>query len=205
MNGEGEASATPDTAQITLGVTKTADTVQDAQNQVNQIANQITADVKSLGVTDNDIKTENYTVSPQVDFSSPAQKPTGYTVSEDVVVKVKPIEKANQVIDNATGDGANIVDGTQFVFDDQTQNELENKARSQAIENAKEKAQNIARESGITLGRLVNVQENNQSPIKPLPLAVGLAKPDIANVTPTQLNPGQNTVNSTVTLFYETL
>src|SRR2546428_55159 len=48
--GKGEVTAVPDTAMLSLGVNKDASTVESAKNQVNQIINQITDDLKKLGV-----------------------------------------------------------------------------------------------------------------------------------------------------------
>src|SRR4051812_10577076 len=62
VSGTGKASAVPDTAMASFGVTKTAPTVESAQTQINEVANKITAQLKTLGIADKDIQTTNYTV-----------------------------------------------------------------------------------------------------------------------------------------------
>jgi uncharacterized protein YggE len=211
VQGTGEVTAIPDTALLSLGVSKTAPSVQAAQDQVNGIINKITTDLKALGVEEKDIKTVNYSVNPNYDYTGGSQRINGYIVNADLQVRMKPIDKANEAIDIATKDGATNVGNVQFVIDDKKRKELEEQARKVAIDEAKAKAQSISKVSGIRLGRLIDVQEvggNNY----PQPMAYDSMKLETANraggaveVPPTELNPGENKVTSNVTLSYETL
>ncbi len=202
MSGVGKATIAPNTALVSLGVTNTATTVASAQNQANSIINTVTADLKTLGIEDKNIQTSNYNVSPNYDYTA-GQKITGYTVSENLEVKVTPLDKINSVIDAATKDGANIVGGVTFTLDDKTKSDLEEKARTQAITNAKQKAQSLAGASGLQLGKIIDVQENNTS--QPFPMVdsmLRVGRGDAANKT--VVSPGETTVQTTVTLSYET-
>lgn len=200
VSGEGEASGIPDTALLSLGVTKKATTVKGAQNQVNQIAKLIIAGLKNLGVNDKNIKTTNYSVSPDYDYSSSRQIITGYSVTQNLEIKITPIEKANQAVDLATASGANLVGGVQFTLNDDMKKKLEDDARKNGVEKAKEKAKSLANASGIRLGKIINVQESsNYQP----PIAFETKTLDAQGGEPTQLAPGENTVRSTITISYE--
>lgn len=207
VQGTGEATAIPDTALISFGVNKNASTVQSAQDQVNAIINKITADLKSLGVEEKNIKTTNYSVNPNYDYTGGSQKINGYVVNADVQVKIKPIDKANEAIDIATRDGATNVGSVQFVLNEEKQKDLEEQARNDAIKEAKEKAQSISKSAGIRLGRLIDVQESG-NPYQPVPMMNSLKVEDARSagqaVPPTELNPGENKITSNVTLSYET-
>jgi uncharacterized protein YggE len=76
------------------------------------------------------------------------------------------------------------------------QKELEKEARAMAIKQAQEKAFELARLSGMTLGRIVNVQEGRS------PRPVYFATMEKANDT--NIQPGTTDITSSVTLFYET-
>lgn len=208
VEGSGEVTAVPDTALLNMGVSKTAASVEQAQTQVNEVINKITADLKALGIEEKDIKTVNYSVNPNYDYTAGSQKINGYVVNADVQAKIKPVEKANQAIDAATKAGATNVGNVQFVLDDEKRTELEEQARKEAIEKAKAKAESIAKASGIRLGRLVDVQETGVSGIEqPLMMRAEFSK-DAAGTEPapdTELNPGENKVTTTVSLSYETL
>lgn len=207
VTGEGEASAVPDTAQFSVGITETANTVEAAQNAANQTANAIIEGLKGLGIEENKIQTGNYSVNPNYDFSNGGnQRITGYTVTQNLNVEVTPVDRANQAIDIATKNGANTAGGVTFVLNDEKRMELENTARKQAIDEAKSKAKNIADIAGIRLGKLINVQESSFSP-GPIPFeARSAVVNDVSEeAVQTQLEPGENAVNISVTLFYETL
>lgn len=201
VSGEGEATGIPDTALLSLGVTKKAATVKDAQNQVNTAANAIIADLKKLGVDEKNIKTTNYSVYPDYDYTR-GQAITGYSVSENLEVKITPIEKANQVIDIATRDGANLIGGITFVLNDETKKSVEDNARIDAVKKAKEKAQSLARAAGIRLGKIVNVQES-QGYEPPITLSTREVLPQGGLGEPTKITPGENTIRTTITLSYE--
>jgi hypothetical protein len=210
VEGSGEVTAVPDTALLNMGVSKTAPSVEAAQTQVNEVINQITAQMKNLGVEEKNIKTVNYSVNPNYDFTAGTQKINGYMVNADVQVRIKPVDKANQAIDAATQAGATNVGNVQFVIDDAKRAELEEQARKEAIEKAKAKAESISRTSGIRLGRLVDVQESGTPGVQPpILMRAELSKDSMAgNAEPapvTELNPGENKVSISVSLSYETL
>jgi len=208
VSGEGEATAIPDTATFSVGVTKSAITVAAAQQQANDVVNKLIDELKNLGIKEEDIKTTNFSINPDYDFTGGRQRITGYTVTQNIDVEVKPIEKANDAIDKATTAGANVVGNVTFVLDDKTKAELEKEARQDAINKAKEKAGDIARTAGIKLGRLINVSESlgYQPPIlydrslETIPGGTGGTPQEKVD-----LQPGENVIRITVTLSYETL
>jgi uncharacterized protein len=203
-DGTGKATGIPDTAQISIGVTKTASTVATAQNQVNSAANKIIEDLKKLGIKDKDIKTTDYNINPNYDYNRGGRNITGYTVTQTLEADVSPIDIANKAIDISTADGANLVNGATFTFSDKTKADLESKARINAVKAAKTKAESLASATGIHLGKIIDVQEtNNYAPRPVLMMAKGAA--DSNSIAPTQLQPGENSITINITLSYETL
>jgi uncharacterized protein len=141
VTGTAEVNAVPDTAMVSFGVNKNSPTTEAAKEDVNKIINQITQDLKALGVAEKDIKTSNYSINPDYDYTNGRQTPRGYTVSANIDVRLESVERANQAIDIATRDGATQVGGVQFVLDDEEKARLEEEARKEAIEKAKKKAE----------------------------------------------------------------
>lgn len=214
-NGEGKASAVPDSAMVSLGVTQQATTVSEAQNKANETADKIIESVKKLGISEKDIKTTNYSVNPNYGTSGgveiltmPApirdngeQRITSYTVTQNVEVKVKPVDKVNQVVDAGTKAGANLVGGVNFTFSDELQKSLENTARKEAVANAKIKAEALAKTAGIRLGKAINVIENSNQPrYSFMSSDMGKAEQEPA----TNITPGENEVVVNVIIYYET-
>lgn len=205
VSATGEESAIPDTASLSVGVTKTSSSVLTAQKQVNEISDKLVTNLKKLGIEEKKIKTTNYGVYPEYDYSFGKQTIKGYTVTQNLQIEIKPIDKANQAIDIATAAGANIVGGINFTLDEKTREELEQKARVEAIQKAKEKAQKLASTAGIRLGRIVDVQESNYFP-PPIMYNQGLATADGrgGGGETTKVTPGESAVTVTVDLSYET-
>lgn len=203
VSGEGEATAVPDTAEITLGVTKTASTVEQVRNEANSTINQIVKIVKDLGIEEKNIKTINYSLYPNYDYKSSRNTITGYSLNQTLKVKITPIDKANQIVDKVTAAGANVTGGIYFVLNDTDKAKLENQAREQAIKKAKEKAESLATLSGIKLGKIINVQEGSSTNY-PQPLYEKSAAPVGGTSDSTNLQPGENTIHSSVTIYYET-
>jgi uncharacterized protein YggE len=205
VTGEGSATVIPDVAEVTLGISTTKTTVTSAQEEVNQVINNITQVLKDNGVEEKNIKTENYSVRPEYDYRQ-NRRVTGYTVSTNLQVKITDFNKLNQAIDSAVGLGANQIGSLNFTLSDQTRQKTETEARQEAVKKAKIKAQSLAKAAGIKLGRIVNVQENITPSPGPLFRSMEITAPGAEPVEePTQIEPGSTEVKLTITLSYETL
>jgi uncharacterized protein len=205
VQGTGTVSATPDQGDISFTVSKTGTTLQETQKVANTSMDKITSDLQQLNIAKKDIQTSNYNSSPNYDDNGTTI--INYTVSEDVDVTTHDTTKAEKIIDAATKDGAEDISGPNMSFSDALQQKLTDEARIKAIANAKEKAQSIAKAAGIHLGSVVNVEDNEATPmpiypIHPVMLTAKSAS-SMPNI-PTQINPGQNTVTANVTLSYQT-
>jgi len=218
VQGTGTVKAEPDQAEISFTVTKTAKTLQDAQTQANTATNAMVSAVKKLGVDKKDIKTSNYSSYPNYPQNQILQPNTfmqvkpetpqaieSYTVTENITISISDQEKVNTVIDAVTKEGAENISGPSFTFSDTKQKSLQAEARDKAIADAKEKAQSLAKASGIRLGKLTSVQEGNTGypGIRPMMLDAKTADGTVSSA-PTEINPGQNEVSDNVTLSYET-
>ena len=205
VSAEGKTTAVPDIAEINLGIQAQKATVQEAQKEANEKINQITNELKKLGIKEEFIKTTRYNVYPNYNYQN-GQKITGYDVNISLRVKVKDFDKINQAIDAATKLGANQIGQLNFTIDDERLEELKMEARKEAIERAKKKAKEIARAGDLRLGRIVNISENVVSPFPPIyPRGtIGLGKIEEKEET-TQIQPGESEITISITLSYETL
>ncbi len=210
--GTGKASAAPDEALISLGVTTQGTNVEQAQNSANAASTKIINALKAQGVEEEKIKTTNYSINPNYSFTGDNQRITGYTVSQNFEVEV-PIGKTNQVVDAGTEAGANMVGNISFKLNDKKQLELKNTARKEAVENAKASAQGLAKASGIKLGKIINVTESTGTGY-PMPFTMATKAMDTAQggdvliQNPerevSSITPGESNVEVTVILTYQT-
>lgn len=213
VSGEGKAYAKPDIAMISFGVTSQAVKSQDAVNQNNTKMNAVIAAIKGLGVQDKDIQTTLYSLNPiygpferrpeSLIYPYPvSNKITGYTLDQQVQVKIRNFDNINSIIDKATAAGANTVGQLTFTVDDYEK--VRDKAREKAIVQAKEKLKMLSKQSGLRVGKLINVSEGYGG-YPPYPLyglgGAGILEKD-ASVAP-QIQTGQLEVNASITLTYQ--
>lgn len=205
VTGESKITTIPDKAVVSLGITVNESTVKQAQDKANTIINNINAELGKLDIDKKDIKTDNYSLYPNYDYQQ-GQRITGYSINANLSVNLTDFSTLNQAIDAATGAGANQVGGIMFTLSDEKKKDVENDARKQAIENAKEKAQSLSSLAGMRLGKIVNVSESPN--FQPRPYALMNATQDSMGGktgVPTNVEPGSTTFNYSVTLSYETL
>lgn len=198
VTGEGKVTVKPDIALVSVGIQAKGATVKEAQDQINSVINKVSESIKGLSVDSKDIQTTNYNVNPDYDYSGSSQRIKGYSANTNLSIKVRQLDKANQVIDLATVNGANQVNGVSFDVDDKRK--AENEARQKAVDEAKKKAQDAAKIAGFRLGKIINYSENPSNFPKPLLRAMGSLE---TSDTKTQVEPGSTDITVTVTLSYE--
>lgn len=211
VTGEGKAVAIPDVAEFTFSVlTEGGKNLGELQKENTQKANRAIGVLKGSGVADKDIKTAQYSVEPRYQYFNcspgllsggkpcPPPEIVGYTIRQTVGVKLRDFEKIGTLLTEVVQSGANSVSQLSFNLDDLTA--VQNQARSEAIQKAKEKAKAIAKAGGFRLGRLLSIEEGGGAPIfyKSFggeTLGLGVPAPSI--------EPGSQEVTVTVTLRYE--
>lgn len=126
----------------------------------------------------------------------------GYNGTATVAVKVRDSSKTAMVIQKVTEAGANNVGSPRFAVD--SPEKYQEQAREKAITNAKEQAQKLAKQLGIRLGGITNMVENGGYPVPVYDRAYGgtMMNAEAKSVPPT-IEEGQQTVTSTVTLYFE--
>ncbi len=165
VSGSGDAYGTPDIAFIQLGIDVSAGDVGQAVKQANDTMNKVRDAVKGKGIDDKDLQTVNFNVYPEDVVDKTTGQPTGqriYHVQNFLNVKVRDITKAGDVIDAGLSAGATNVSGLSFGVEDTSK--LEAEARSKAIANAKQRAQQLADGLGVKLGAPIIVTEGFSAP-----------------------------------------
>ena len=168
VSGEATIETIPDEAQVSLGISTTSQSVSVAQTTINSTINSITEAIIALGIKKDDIKTSNYSIYPDYDYSSSARTIRGYRASATIRVTTSDFDLLNQLIDTATSLGANEVGNVSFALSTAREKEVLKEAREQAIADAKQNAQELARLSGMTLGDIINIRESNFPSYSPI-------------------------------------
>jgi len=196
VSGTGSVKIKPDVAQVQLGVQVIADSAQQAQSQAATLMDKVIASLKANGITEENIKTVAYSVSPYQEYNKGQTANKGYQVTNLVALTVKDVTKLGTILDAAAAAGANQMNGVSFTTADPTA--AQTQARELAMNNAKAKAQQLAKLAGVTLGKPVYVSESVSNP-PPVPVARTMgAGADMQASTPVMTGEMEITVNVTV-------
>ena len=115
VDGYGEVTATPDRANINIGIVSNAKTAKQAQQDNAAAANAVKAALQDLGIDPSDMKTSHYNFRPVYSQEkNKNHKVIGYTASCSLEVVVNDISKTGLVIDRALNNGANRVNNLNF-------------------------------------------------------------------------------------------
>ncbi|MFZ9627730.1 MAG: SIMPL domain-containing protein [Ilumatobacteraceae bacterium] len=195
VTGEGTVTVRPDTADVTVGVQVTAATADVALQQANDAADALIAAVKGEGVDEADIRTTSLYVYPMYSSDSTV---SSYTASNMVTVTVRDIDKAGAVIDAAAGaaSGAISISGISFSVDD-TESALDS-ARTDAIENARARADQYAAAAGVEVGDVLLISETSVSS----PPIYGRVDTEGGGSAPTPIESGSQELSVSVSVVF---
>src|SRR4029078_4349439 len=107
VRGTGKVTGATDIAQIQLGVSTLAPTVQEARDQAAASLDAMIASVKRNGVADKDIQTQQFNIQPEYDYRNNEQTLRGFRINNVVSVKLRDINKTSKVVDDAVQAGGN--------------------------------------------------------------------------------------------------
>jgi len=211
VQGEGQATLPPDVARVSFTVENTAPAVADAQAATTKQSNAVLEYVKGQGVAEKDVKTLSYNITPQYAYPNPctgelcpaynrSPKVTGYQVSQTVQVTVRDLTKVGELLSGLGKLSVQNVSGPAFALDDSTAGY--DAARADAIKKAKAQASQLARELGVSLGKIVNFSESSGNVAYPMMYGLGGGVSDKAVAAPT-IPAGENTYNASVSITYE--
>ncbi len=161
VTGEGKVWATPNTVLLSLGVEAEAKSVAQAQKDAAEAMNRVIRTLRDKGVAEKDIQTQKFSIQPVRRWIERENRDeiVGYRVTNIVVAKLREIEKAGNIIDAVAEAGGDLtrINDISFAVDDPTQ--LYNQAREKALQDAMNKAQQIARVTNVKLGRPIYISE----------------------------------------------
>ena len=197
--GEGKESVIPNIAEIRIGVITEGNDLKNLQQENSDKMNKIINFLKSRGINEEDIKTENYSITPKYDYKFSPYRIVGYTISQNLVVKIRDLTKIGDILQGAVQNGANNVSGPNFTIDE-PEVYLE-KAREKAILDAKEKAEKIAKVAGFKLGKIVSINEYSMA--QPIPLYLKSLGIGGETEAPPQIEPGSQEIKVQVNITFE--
>lgn len=216
LTGHGEVTAVPDIASIDFTIRKEAKTAKEAQDSVAQVEKKAIDFLKSTNIDSKDFKVTNASFNPKYEYKTtntiapctpygcpPSQGKSvivGYESYESINVKIRNTDEVGKIMQGLSSIGVENLNGPNFTIDNQ--DTLQANARKQAIDDAETKAQALAKDLNVRLGKITSFNEsgNYPTPIMYKTMAVDGA---VAESAPAQLPKGENTISSDVTITYQ--
>ena len=159
VTGIGHITVAPDICYMRLGAqTSSPHSASAAYRENCATVNAVVQALKTAGIPANDIQTNDLYVTPNYsnDPKTGKNSLSGYSVSQFVSVKVRDLTKVSAVLDAGVAAGANDVGGVRFTVEDA--GKYTERARTEALKDAKTKAETMAADAGVKLGEVMSIE-----------------------------------------------
>ncbi len=205
VSAQGKITANNNIAKVSLGVLSESLNIASAQDENTKKVNNVIKLLKISNVEKEDIKLQDYSIYPRYDYTNGKQRLVAYDISQSLSVKIRDLAKIGDILKGAGQEGVNQVGSLEFTIDDPEK--LETQVLQKAIQGAKQKAQTLANELDIRLGKITNFIEGTDQIPNPRPYfdtknAYGIGGAMDSVPTP-EITPGQNEITKTVTITFE--
>ncbi len=196
--GSGQVQGVPDTLTANVAIEFTAADVTTAMNQTNERQQAVIDALVSAGMDRKDIRTIQVSLQPQ--YATPESTGTaaiaGYRANNGIEIKIHPTDAASKLLALvvSTGGDATRISSVSYSIADDSQ--LVKDARARAFDDARNRAQQYAQLSGLSLGKVLSISEATGAPPTP-------SGPPMPRASMAPLEPGQQTVSFSVTAVWE--
>ncbi|MDD3840615.1 MAG: SIMPL domain-containing protein [Clostridia bacterium] len=200
--GQSRIFVQPDIAYISFGVQTEDKVAKTAQIDNSEKMDKVISSLKSMGIKDEDIQTNNYNIYPKERYDQNGKAHVdGYIVINEVLVIIRNIEKVGETIDVVAKAGVNRAGSIQFGLADQQKSYDE--ALAKAVEEAKGKAESVAGAAGVKIKDMLYISEVTE---KEGIVIDGYMKEEAVQLADeavqTPIQPGQLEVSAKVNVVY---
>ena len=156
VTGMADVKAVPDRAIISFGVNSNSKEIEAAKKDNDSKTKQIFEALKQSGIDEKDIQTDRMSIQPRYDYSG-KQVLTGYTVTKNITVLLRSLDKYETVVSGILQAGSNYLNGIEFVVSEKRK--YADEARVLALKAAQEKAKAMAAVLGMDAGKPIAIEE----------------------------------------------
>ncbi|MFA6520049.1 MAG: SIMPL domain-containing protein [Candidatus Paceibacterota bacterium] len=228
LAGHGEVSAVPDIATVSFTIHKEGKTVKIAQEAAAAVEKSALDFLKENKIEDKDIKTANVSFNPKYEYKQALcpqataeslgagdvkvampyycgggkQVLIGYESYESITVKVRDTDNVGKITQGLGNLGVTDLNGPNFAID--KEEDLKKEARKKAIDDAQEKAEILADDLGVKLGKIISFNEDGGYPGDMYYGKSVMMEASInAAPAPARVPKGENTISADVVIVYE--
>ena len=156
-SGEADVNVVPDEVTLTLGVETSDKDLETAKSQNDARVKKIMAVAKDAGIDPHLLKTDYLSLEPRYESRNNERLFLGYWVRKSLTITLRDVSKFEDVLGRSLAAGANYVHGVDFRTTELRRHR--DRARSMAIQAARQKAIALAAELGQKVGKPRSIQE----------------------------------------------
>lgn len=200
---DAKSTVVPDIAKISLSVVAEGSDPTKIQDENTRKMVSVIDFIKSQGVGSKDIKTAAYNLSPKYEYDEKKRKSfiSGYTSTQALTITMRDFSKISIVLGKLPALGVNQIQNVSFEVEDPAK--FLNGAREEAFKKAFIKADSMASQNGVRLGRVVNFSENSGNYYPKFFGAEAMNRGGAVDATLPQVEPGSEELSVNVSVTYE--
>lgn len=164
VQGSASVSVPPDMATFNFSILERGPNLPRLKSSVDGRSADLIDLARALGVVDSDITSAEVRIRPR--YNHPDAKLLGYDVSRDIRVVLKSLDRYSELVNGAIEAGISNLGNIQLDISQRTSLQVNSLAAAMAV--ARRKAQIIAAEAGVTLGKVTSVSESGLPAEMPL-------------------------------------
>ncbi|MFP6723318.1 MAG: SIMPL domain-containing protein [Candidatus Poribacteria bacterium] len=199
VSGTGIVKASPDIIHASIGVQTFDEKAKTAVDINNEKINAIFSALTEKGVSKTDFETVSFNIYPQRDFRrDPPNQIVGFQVNNTISVTIRNLNHVGEILQATIQAGANNISGINFTVEDVVK--VREKARVEAVKDAKQKAESMAETLGVKVGKVISLNETggNYPPVVRREYDVTMADAEVPIQTPSELE-----ISITVEIIFE--
>ncbi|RQD81261.1 MAG: DUF541 domain-containing protein [Methanocalculus sp. MSAO_Arc2] len=206
----GEITTSPDRAEISFAVVTEDPDVRVAQRENAEKMDRCIQALKRAGLTSDDMKTTGYSIHQVTKSIDPwtgerlqdDKQVEVYRVSNTLLITLKDIDRAGEMIDIAVDNGANRVNYISFTLSEEKQRSLRAEALQLAVKKSRADADVVALALGLAIRDVKEVViDPGYYPMTRSAYDAAMGVP-IPEIVPTPIQPGDVTVTASVSISY---
>jgi uncharacterized protein YggE len=160
VSGTHTEKITPDIIKFTLSVQTKHKAIDQVQKDHLKKLSTILNALSSLGIKDIHIKTQQVSIQPEYNYKTTPPTLIQYTAGTQIQVTLIDISKFEKVTTQLTQNDISTIGNIQY--DHSNKSFLYNKALTLALQNAKQKATQLALSQGLSIGHPLEIIEQSQ-------------------------------------------
>lgn len=223
ITAEGQSRRAPDLALFSAGVVTQGANAAEALSANASRMDRVLAALRRAGIEARDLQTSAVSLQPR--YSDPerdaqirarelrqpyippvqpeAPRIIGYEARNSLSIRLRRLGQMGRIIDTLAAEGANQIDGPNFTVDDQRA--ALDEARTEAVANARARAELYARAAGLKVSRILSISETGgHYPVQQIMVTGRMAGgPPPPPPPPTPIAPGEVALGVSLAVQFE--